>query len=75
MQDLGLTVGRTWGFNNGLPKGPWVYDEKQFEGLDYLIYSAGRHNVKLVLALGNLWNAYKGPEEFVEYATGSAGRV
>lgn len=29
-------------------------------------------NIKLVLALGNLWPAYKGPEQFLAMAEGSA---
>jgi hypothetical protein len=29
----------------------------------------------LLLTLGNLWNAYKGPEDFLAMATGTAGEM
>jgi hypothetical protein len=29
----------------------------------------------MLLVLGNLWNAYKGPEGFLEMATGTAGEI
>lgn len=32
-----------------------VYDEQRFRGLDYVVASAGRHGVRLVLCLGNFW--------------------
>lgn len=72
VQRLGMTVGRTWAFNKGLPRSRTEWQEDQFTGLDYMIAAAGQRNIKLILALGNLWNAYKGPEHFVEYATGSS---
>ncbi|MEW5303710.1 MAG: hypothetical protein WDW36_006376 [Sanguina aurantia] len=68
---LGMRVGRCWAFNSKMPSGPGLYDEAQFESLDYVIYAAGRSNIKMILALGNLWSAYKGPEDFLVYATGS----
>lgn len=37
------------------------------------VAAAKRRGIRLLLALGNLWPAYKGPEEFLEQATGSAG--
>lgn len=35
--------------------------------------SAKLHGMKLILALGNLWPAYVGPEDYLRIATGSAG--
>ena len=32
-----------------------------------------RYNIRLMLALGNLWPAYFGPERWLYYAKGSAG--
>jgi hypothetical protein len=29
----------------------------------------------LLLTLGNLWNAYKGPKDFLAMATGTAGEM
>lgn len=38
-------------------------------GLDYVIFKAGQHGVKLVLALGNFWRAYEqGPERWLAWA-------
>lgn len=71
-QKLGLTVARAWAFNTALPRQKNDYDEAQFRGLDYMIAAADKYNIRLVLALGNLWNAFKGPEHFLNYATGSA---
>lgn len=42
------------------------------QALDYVIYAAGRAGIKLILALGNLWPAYKGPEDFLYDATGES---
>ncbi len=62
-----------WAFNSKLPAGLDMYDEAQFKHLDYIVASAGKRNLKLVLALGNLWNAYMAPEDFLKWATGSSG--
>ncbi len=35
------------------------------QALDYVIYMAGELGLKVHIALGNFWPAYKGPEEFV----------
>ncbi|MEW5305178.1 MAG: hypothetical protein WDW36_007739 [Sanguina aurantia] len=74
---LGLKVVRTWAFNKRLPYDNGhhglAYDETQFQILDYIVQSARNHGIKLILALGNLWPAYIGPEEYVKIATGSAG--
>ncbi|KAI8465444.1 MAG: glycoside hydrolase superfamily [Monoraphidium minutum] len=78
-QLLGINVIRTWAFNDGLPKRRFVYDTRQLAGLDWLlagldwlVYAAKRRGIKLLLTIGNLWPAYKGPEEFLAMATGSA---
>ncbi|GAX81830.1 hypothetical protein CEUSTIGMA_g9258.t1 [Chlamydomonas eustigma] len=67
---LGLRVGRTWAFNSKLPSEPGVYDEGQLEALDFIIYAAGRYHVRLILALGNFWPAYFGPERWLLYGKG-----
>lgn len=41
MQRLGLRVARTWAFNEGMPASAGVYDETQFQGLDYVVATAG----------------------------------
>lgn len=68
---LGMTVIRTWAFNYELPAGPGNYSEPQFRRLDLVVSAAAKHGLRLVLALGNLWPAYRGPEDFLRWATGS----
>lgn len=66
---------RTWAFNIGLPKARLTYDSRQLAGLDYVVWAAKVKGIKLVLALGNFWSAYKGPEEFLAQATRPAGNA
>ncbi|GFR39986.1 hypothetical protein Agub_g519 [Astrephomene gubernaculifera] len=65
---FGLKVIRLWAFNHRMPYAWGKYDETQFQGLDYIVDSAGRHNVKLILALGNTWAAYRSPQDFMSMA-------
>jgi hypothetical protein len=37
------------------------------------MWSCKQRGIMLLLTLGNLWNAYKGPEDFLAMATGTAG--
>ena len=53
LQQLGLKVIRTWAFNIGMPLKLLTYDARQFAGLDYVVWSAKRHGIRLVFALGN----------------------
>jgi hypothetical protein len=62
-------------FNIGLPKSRATYDARQLAGLDYIMWSCKSRGIMLLLTLGNLWNAYKGPEDFLAMATGTAGGV
>ncbi|KAL6755973.1 glycoside hydrolase superfamily [Haematococcus lacustris] len=64
----GLTVIRMWGFNQGCPSSKGVYDPAQMAGYDYIINSAAQHNIRLIIALGNTWSAYRSPEDFFHIA-------
>ncbi|KAG1681515.1 hypothetical protein FOA52_014021 [Chlamydomonas sp. UWO 241] len=64
-QSFGLKVIRFWAFNHQLPRGWGDYDETQFKHLDYIIRAASYKNIKLVLALGNTWKAYRSPEDML----------
>ncbi|EFJ48391.1 hypothetical protein VOLCADRAFT_117611, partial [Volvox carteri f. nagariensis] len=66
--EFGLEVVRLWAFNHNMPYAWGKYDETEFEGLDYIIDSAGRHNIKLILTLGNTWTAYRSPQDFMRMA-------
>jgi hypothetical protein len=73
LQALGISVLRTWFFNLGMPKDFNRYDARQIAGMDYVIWAAKRRGLMLTLTMGNFWNAYLGPEDFLMWATGSLG--
>ncbi|KAH0470761.1 hypothetical protein IEQ34_000484 [Dendrobium chrysotoxum] len=68
---VGLTVGRTWAFNDGgwraLQKSPSVYDEDVFKALDFVVSEAKAHNIRLILSLTNNWQAYGGKAQYVKW--------
>lgn len=41
--------------------------------MDYVIWAAKRRGLMLTLTMGNFWNAYRGPEDFLLWSTGSLG--
>jgi len=73
---LGAWGLRTNGFNDARDKrgdatiqlSRGVYDETSFRGLDLVLARARHHGVKLVLTLGNYWDAYGGTRQYVEWA-------
>lgn len=68
----GLTLSRTWAFNDGgsqpLQFSPGVYNEQMFQGLDFVIYEAGRYGIKLILSLVNNYNDFGGKNQYVNWA-------
>lgn len=58
-----------------MPKDFDRYDARQIAGMDYVIWAAKRRGLMLTLTMGNLWNAYRGPEDFLLWATGSIGKT
>ncbi|KAJ6922666.1 mannan endo-1,4-beta-mannosidase 6-like isoform X2 [Populus alba x Populus x berolinensis] len=74
---VGLTVCRTWAFNDGqwraLQKSPDVYDEDVFKlALDFVVSEAKKYKIRLILSLTNNWDAYGGKAQYVKWgkATG-----
>ncbi|XP_057527626.1 mannan endo-1,4-beta-mannosidase 2-like [Amaranthus tricolor] len=69
---MGLTVCRTWAFNDGtyhaLQVSPGVFDEQVFQSLDYVIAEARRNGVRLILSLVNNLQAYGGKTQYVKWA-------
>jgi mannan endo-1,4-beta-mannosidase len=73
---LGAWGIRTHGFNDAESKrgdsaiqlSPLVYDETSLRGLDLVLTRATHHGVKLVLPLGNYWDAYGGARQYVTWA-------
>lgn len=71
--EMGMSVCRTWAFNDGdgpnsLQISPGVFNERVFQGLDYVIFEARRHQVRLILSLVNNLNAYGGKAQYVRWA-------
>ncbi|XP_077216415.1 glycosyl hydrolase superfamily protein [Tasmannia lanceolata] len=68
---VGLTVCRTWAFNDGgwraLQKSPSVYDEEVFKGLDFVVSEAKKHKIRLILSLANNWEANGGKAQYVKW--------
>ncbi|CAN0879533.1 Mannan endo-1,4-beta-mannosidase 6 [Linum grandiflorum] len=68
---VGLTVCRTWAFNDGqyraLQKSPGVYDEDVFKALDFVVSEAKKYKIRLILSLTNNWDAYGGKAQYVKW--------
>ncbi|GFY83870.1 eukaryotic translation initiation factor 2 beta subunit [Actinidia rufa] len=68
---VGLTVCRTWAFNDGqwraLQKSPSVYDEDVFKALDFVVSEAKKYRIRLILSLTNNWDAYGGKAQYVKW--------
>ncbi|XP_043718241.1 mannan endo-1,4-beta-mannosidase 6 [Telopea speciosissima] len=68
---VGLTVCRTWAFNDGqwraLQKSPSFYDEDVFKALDFVISEAKKYKIRLILSLVNNWEAYGGKAQYVKW--------
>ncbi|XP_010424014.1 PREDICTED: mannan endo-1,4-beta-mannosidase 6 isoform X1 [Camelina sativa] len=72
---VGMTVGRTWAFNDGqwraLQKSPSVYDEEVFKALDFVVSEARKYKIRLILSLVNNWDAYGGKAQYVKWGNAS----
>uniref|UniRef100_A0A1D1XEY2 mannan endo-1,4-beta-mannosidase n=1 Tax=Anthurium amnicola TaxID=1678845 RepID=A0A1D1XEY2_9ARAE len=68
---VGLTVCRTWAFNDGgwkaLQKSPSIYDEDVFKALDFVVSEARKYKIRLILSLCNNWEAYGGKAQYVKW--------
>lgn len=75
--ELGLTVVRTWAFNDGatqwnaLQTAPGVYQEYVFQGLDYVLHKARQLGLRVILTLVNNWDDYGGMNQYVAWAGAS----
>jgi hypothetical protein len=64
MAQDGVKVVRTWGFSHetwhGFEPQEGVYSEPQFMLFDYILESAKKNNIKIIIALENYWESYGG---------------
>ncbi|OVA14921.1 Glycoside hydrolase [Macleaya cordata] len=69
---MGLTVCRTWAFNDGdynaLQISPGRFDERVFKALDHVIAESSRHGIRLVLSLVNNLQPFGGKTQYVKWA-------
>ncbi|KAH7654097.1 Mannan endo-1,4-beta-mannosidase protein [Dioscorea alata] len=69
---VGLNVCRTWAFydagSRALQITPGVYNEKVFEGLDFVLSEAKRFGIRLILSFVDNWNAFGGKPQYVKWA-------
>lgn len=74
---MSLAVVRAWAFMDGAehngrslhPK-PYVYNDADFDSLDYAVYKAGTLGLRLVLPLVNNWPDYGGMAQYVTWFLG-----
>ncbi|GMH11065.1 hypothetical protein Nepgr_012906 [Nepenthes gracilis] len=69
---MGLTVCRTWAFNDGsyhaLQISPGQFNERVFKALDHVIAEARKYEIRLILSLINNLHAYGGKTQYVKWA-------
>lgn len=77
MAQDGVTVLRTWGFSNeswhGFETSKGVYSEAQFMLFDYIMDSARRNGIKVIITLENYWEAYGGIDKKLQWQGLSSG--
>ncbi|XP_077231839.1 mannan endo-1,4-beta-mannosidase 5-like [Tasmannia lanceolata] len=75
----GLYVCRTWAFSDGgslaLQMSPGVYDERVFQGLDFVISEARKYGVRLILSFVNNYNDYGGRPQYVQWARNAGVKI
>ncbi|EFJ15706.1 hypothetical protein SELMODRAFT_234217 [Selaginella moellendorffii] len=69
---LGLTVARTWAFNDGgynaIQLRPGVYSEQSLQALDFVIAEARSQGVRLLLSLSDNYDSLGGKSQYVKWA-------
>jgi mannan endo-1,4-beta-mannosidase len=77
MAQDGVTVLRTWGFSNeswhGFELSKGVYNEAEFMLFDYIMDSARRNGIKVIITLENYWEAYGGIDRKLQWEGLSGG--
>ncbi|HSD63642.1 MAG TPA: T9SS type A sorting domain-containing protein [Ignavibacteriaceae bacterium] len=72
----GIGVIRTWGFNSGsdslkqsvIRYSPYGLNERGLKALDYVVYQAKMHNIKVILTLENNFQDFGGIDQYVSWA-------
>ncbi|KAD2805833.1 hypothetical protein E3N88_39210 [Mikania micrantha] len=74
--NAGLSVCRTWAFADGcddkaLQISPGVYNERVFQGLDFVVAEARKYDIRLILSFVNNYKDFGGRLQYVEWARNS----
>ncbi|OGG12581.1 hypothetical protein A3D77_04545 [Candidatus Gottesmanbacteria bacterium RIFCSPHIGHO2_02_FULL_39_11] len=70
--DLDISVLRFWAFGEGIPDGfqpkPYEYNDFMFNKLSYIISSAEKKKMKLIVTFSNFWPDYGGVPQYIKWA-------
>ncbi|XP_073316326.1 mannan endo-1,4-beta-mannosidase 5-like [Primulina huaijiensis] len=73
----GLTVCRTWAFTDGgdrpLQISPGTYDERVFQGLDFVISEAKKYGIRLILSFVNNFDDFGGKKQYAAWGRNAGG--
>uniref|UniRef100_A0A383VL97 mannan endo-1,4-beta-mannosidase n=1 Tax=Tetradesmus obliquus TaxID=3088 RepID=A0A383VL97_TETOB len=68
---MGMTSARTWAHSISeqfpFQTAPGKYDEQGLQALDYVIDSASRHGIRLILSFIDNWKYYNGVDQYVDW--------
>ncbi|MCO5574184.1 hypothetical protein L7F22_027966 [Adiantum nelumboides] len=69
---MGLTLCRTWAFNDGgyhaLQRTPGAYDESSFQALDFVLSEASKNGIRLIFSLVDNYQNMGGKAQYVQWA-------
>ncbi|KAL7603568.1 hypothetical protein Lser_V15G19109 [Lactuca serriola] len=70
--NVGLSVCRTWAFADGGDKAlqisPGAYDERVFQGLDFVVSEARKYGIRLILSFVNNFKDFGGRLQYIDWA-------
>ncbi|CAH1421964.1 unnamed protein product [Lactuca virosa] len=77
--NAGLSVCRTWAFADGGDKAlqisPGAYDERVFQGLDFVVAEARKYGLRLILSFVNNYKDFGGRQQYVNWARSSGIQI
>jgi mannan endo-1,4-beta-mannosidase len=75
---MGINTARTWAhsYTPQLPfqTAPGKYDPRGVEALDYVLDSASRHGIQLILSFADNWKYYNGVDQYVDWSATAPAR-
>ncbi|KAL8230977.1 hypothetical protein R6Q57_000755 [Mikania cordata] len=78
--NAGLSVCRTWSFADGpdekvLQISPEVYNERVFQGLDFVVAEARKYGLRLIISFVNNYKDFGGRPQYIEWARCSGVQI